>query len=104
MELRVLKDGQGVRALVSVSLRIGLPLAGAAIALGGSDSCSSSGETELCTLGWTVVGVLVGLSAMGLDTAFAYEPVQHPEPVGLHLAPQLLISDRGLRFGLMGSF
>ncbi|MEY2934182.1 MAG: hypothetical protein RL033_4931, partial [Pseudomonadota bacterium] len=41
---------------------------------------------------------------MGLDTAFAYEPVQHPEPVGLRLLPQLLLSDPELRLGLADSF
>jgi hypothetical protein len=96
--------GQGMLALASVGLRIGLPLAGAAVAIGGTHSCSSDDGIGPCGVGWIAVGILVGLSGMGLDTAFAYEPVQHPEPVGLRLLPQLLLSDRELRLGLAGSF
>jgi hypothetical protein len=95
--------GQGMRALASVGLRIGLPLAGAAIAIVGTDSCSN-GELEFCDVGWIAVGVLVGLSGMGVDIAFANEPIHPPKPVASRLLPQLRVSEREVRVGLLGSF
>jgi hypothetical protein len=97
--------GQGIRALASVGMRVGLPLLGAAVAIEGSDTCSKSDEeVGFCPVGWAVLGIVIGLAAPGLDTAFAYEPAHTPEHAGWRFAPQLMVSHRETRVGLMGSF
>jgi len=97
--------GQGTRALASAGMRIGLPLVGYAIAVEGGRSCSSGDfGPSFCEIGTLVLGFVVGISALGLDPAFAYEPVKVTERTRASVAPQILISDRQTRFGLVGSF
>lgn len=95
--------GQNTRALASAGMRIGLPLLGYAIAVEGSQSCSSS-DLSSCDVGMVVLGFIVGISAVGIDPALAYEPLEPSERHGSSFFPQILISDREARFGLMGSF
>ena len=93
--------GQGTRALASAGMRIGLPLLGYAIAVEGSRGCSGS-DTTACDVGMVAMGLLVGISAVGIDAALAYEPVKPSERSSL--VPQILVSDREARFGVAGSF
>lgn len=94
--------GQGTRALASAGMRIGLPLLGYTIASEGLRGCWSD-EGSACNPGLFVIGFIVGISAVGIDPALAYEP-QPSERTGSSFVPRILISDREARFGLAGSF
>jgi hypothetical protein len=97
--------GQGTHALASAGMRIGLPLLGYAIAVEGARGCSDPGFVpSFCGLGAFVVGFIVGVSAVGIDPAFAYEPLEPTERAHSSFAPQISISHRQARFGLVGSF
>lgn len=96
--------GQYTHALLSAAMRVGLPLLGYGAIVAADKACPSSDGGDLCAVGFVGMGVLIGVSAVGLDAAFAYEPVPPAEPMRVRFAPQIIISDRETRFGLVGSF
>jgi hypothetical protein len=95
---------QGQRALGSVGMRLGFPVAGAAIGVVASSGCVGDDEEDLCQVSWGALGFLIGtLSAIALDAALARESVPR-QRVGLQLSPQILVSKREAQLGLSGSF
>ena len=93
---------QGGRSLLSVGMRLGLPVLGAAVAEGASSGC----EGVDCSGDAALVGLLLGAgAALALDVALANEAVKPARTTpGVALAPQLIISERETRFGITGSF
>jgi hypothetical protein len=95
--------GQGLRALASVGLRGGLPLVAALAAAIGASGCGSQHYDD-CQTSWGIAGLVTGIvTAIAVDAALAREPVPG-EQGGLHIGPQLFVSERGTSVGLTGSF
>jgi hypothetical protein len=95
--------GQGLRALASVGLRGGLPLVTALAAAIGASGCGSQRYDD-CQMSWGIAGLVTGIvTGIAVDAALAREPVPR-ELGGLHIGPQLFVSERGTSVGLTGSF
>jgi hypothetical protein len=96
-----LAHDQGGRALASVALRVGLPLASAWL-WGGH--CSSS-DDDCDSEGAVAIGVILGVvTAMVIDATALSHPVKATKPAGATWAPQLTATPQRVALGVLARF
>ena len=105
--------GKGTRALASLGLRIGLPLAGGLIGLAIADCPPRDPNAflDLCGVGETALGALGGMAAaITIDSIWAYEdaavtpsPTPAPRP-SWSVTPTVKVSETSAGIGLAGRF
>lgn len=96
----------GLEALSSLGVRVGLPVLGGVVGRAAADCSNSNGFLNLCPLAQVVAGIYIGmLTAAAVDASLlAYEEQSLDESSAVQIVPQLNISQRDAQFSIVGAF